>query len=546
MATSFPSELPNEAPESERLVAVALRRLPSDVQVYWSVAWAGTRAGRKTVGEADFVVVVPARGVLVVEVKGGGLKLEGDRWYSSWKGNGWRGLRRDPVNQAMESRFGIQRLLGIPGLAFGHAIALPDVSETTAIGLSGPVDIVLSGIDLAGDITAATERVLAFWEMDRVIDDKTLSQLHDGLRPTVHLIASPLGSARLTSETLIQASSNAIIRNAAQLAATERLATSRRLFVYGGAGTGKTVLAVEHSITLAKNGASVRFMCHRPGLARYVRWMLAEKKAPRSIRVHDGLSMKFRLGSADVVVIDEAQDISRERLSRIADVLTRNSTKPAYVFCDPEQSRNGWTPPWDGAQVALVENCRSPGAVAAFAERLTGIRAAPIRADLGPPPRLATYREGPAWKRGLAEAMADATEHLLRDGARPNEILVIALHVNVHKVFSDIAATFYRRGIPTTPLTSNSVAKWPTAPSLDWFSNDDVHLAYGPDVYQGLERRFVVVALPLEFRSGRLPYTLSEEWPFRLRRDVYIALMRATGHITVVGPERWAAAQLGE
>ncbi|MEJ7653246.1 MAG: nuclease-related domain-containing protein, partial [Chloroflexia bacterium] len=102
MARMYPERLPTppESVESaaERWLYTAFERaLPDDVVVMHSVAWLlrerpssdsrywppsePTVADRH--GEADFVIIHPRRGVLILEVKGGVIRRDGaaDKWY---------------------------------------------------------------------------------------------------------------------------------------------------------------------------------------------------------------------------------------------------------------------------------------------------------------------------------------------------------------------------------------------------------------------------------------------------------------------------------
>jgi Holliday junction resolvase-like predicted endonuclease len=58
--------------EAERLLSRAFQeQLPNDYVVMNGVKWLNRRRRYDAVGEADFVIVHPRRGLLVLEVKGG-------------------------------------------------------------------------------------------------------------------------------------------------------------------------------------------------------------------------------------------------------------------------------------------------------------------------------------------------------------------------------------------------------------------------------------------------------------------------------------------
>ena len=70
MARIFPCSNPDRQPDSEKRVADLLRALEDSWDVFQSVIWQGPRGGRPSDGEADFVLVHPRHGILVLEVKG--------------------------------------------------------------------------------------------------------------------------------------------------------------------------------------------------------------------------------------------------------------------------------------------------------------------------------------------------------------------------------------------------------------------------------------------------------------------------------------------
>ena len=82
MATLIPRIIPETSPKSERRVHRALGDLSQDWTALHSVKWQSRRNGRPGDGEADFVLIHPRRGILVLEVKGGEVSVEAGTWYT--------------------------------------------------------------------------------------------------------------------------------------------------------------------------------------------------------------------------------------------------------------------------------------------------------------------------------------------------------------------------------------------------------------------------------------------------------------------------------
>ena len=80
--------IPNKAFQTESLGEVDIfnafkKQLPDDYTVLHSLRWIGSTR-RRSQGEADFVVFHPQKGILVIEVKGGIIRLDNNRrWHQA-------------------------------------------------------------------------------------------------------------------------------------------------------------------------------------------------------------------------------------------------------------------------------------------------------------------------------------------------------------------------------------------------------------------------------------------------------------------------------
>ena len=96
--------------------------------------------------EGDFVIAVPERGMLVLEVKGGKIELRDGRWFQNS-----RDMEKPPLAQARRTAELIRRRFEEAGAfypPFGHAVVFP---ETPFSGAGGPDDVrdrVLNQYDL--------------------------------------------------------------------------------------------------------------------------------------------------------------------------------------------------------------------------------------------------------------------------------------------------------------------------------------------------------------------------------------------------------------
>ena len=143
MAVMHPSRIPDYVlrdPYREAEVAVYERlrdQLPDAYHCYYSRPWLGlTPEGDEREGEADFVVAHPAEGLLVIEVKGGGVsrRVDTEEWVSKNR-LGITNKIKDPVQQASRSKHALlAKLKEQPGwnarfVTARHGVILPDCSR---------------------------------------------------------------------------------------------------------------------------------------------------------------------------------------------------------------------------------------------------------------------------------------------------------------------------------------------------------------------------------------------------------------------------------
>lgn len=165
MARTTPARTKNFArsPGERRLYAV-LEGLPDRMSVIHGPDWFG-KAGRAE-GEADFVIVDPEAGVLVVEVKGGSIACGSGQWRQGGQGGRpWKVI--DPHGQGRDSQHALRRHLtqavGAEDVLFGHVVWFPD-ADVSAVPLppGAPKSLTLDQGSLA-DPAAAVAETFAFW-----------------------------------------------------------------------------------------------------------------------------------------------------------------------------------------------------------------------------------------------------------------------------------------------------------------------------------------------------------------------------------------------
>jgi hypothetical protein len=431
----------------EQAVYEALRTLPDSVHVFHSLRWIrtpGMRAARE--GESDFLVFDPDRGLLVIEVKSGGIRVEAGAWYQRNLSTLIEKQMQNPVEQANRSRwFLIEYLearLGaqIPCPVY-HAVWFPSVRFPRQ-GLPPELHpAMVMDADTLSNPAEAVRAAFAFGSggpRPAQIARHEVRHVLQALAPTVYAVPSIRQGIETRERTFVRLT-------AEQARVLDFLEEQHRAVVAGAAGTGKTMVGLALARRLADAGQPVTFLCYNAPLKAYLE---ARHASPRiTFHTFDSLAAAYvpeRAGDFDAakkelvdllttapkpafqhVIVDEGQDFDNDWIEAISDATARTF----YVFYDANQLiQRDRVPRWiERAECRLVlrRNCRTTTQIAQFAYRcaLHPIAPGPETTD-GPKPRV--Y---PCTTRDTAADRAAALLcELLADGKyAPHDVAVLTL-----------------------------------------------------------------------------------------------------------------------
>src|SRR6266511_5365571 len=251
MARMYPDAISpkTDSAAERRLYELFRAHLGDDYIVFHSVSWQALDNRRRPQdGEADFVIAHEKLGILLLEVKGGLIDYDpsSGRWTSTDRGGYAHPLKRSPVDQVMESKHTLKRLLeahiGGPAGNIGHAVAFPDIGYRDENGLPNlSREIVLDSTDRA-DVASWVERALRFYRGDAGVDRTAPGDA------AVQALKELLGKAREFRPVLwgefIAEGEQLIKLTEEQYRLLDVLSFQRRALIIGCAGSGKTLLAV--------------------------------------------------------------------------------------------------------------------------------------------------------------------------------------------------------------------------------------------------------------------------------------------------------------
>lgn len=486
--------------------------------------------------EVDFVVAIEGAGIVCLEVKGG------EVWHD---GEAWRQLRRghnhphkiDPVRQARAACYALRDFVESDPrwtqnrLRWDYVVVLPNAEIDADFALPEcPRWKVIDRNDLA-TLADKLRYVLLRQELDRpLLSIQGIDQLSTALSgrglPQRSVVARALAN---------EDAADALTEH--QAVVLDAIKLLNRVEVRGGAGSGKTFLAMEQARRLSAKGQRVALVCYSHGLASYLERITAtwsRRQQPGYVgEFHDlgkqwgapegpdesiataetaqfwehdlplqmaELAMELEHGHRfDSIVVDEAQDFADSWWEPLLIALKDPDDGGIYVFTDEGQrvfDRHG-SPPVPLVPLLLDHNVRNTRQIANAFQPLVDH---PMRFLGG---------EGPAVKF-VACAREDAlgvgddeVELLLEEGWRPEDVALLT--------------TGSRHPEQTERQKDGHKAYWDSF----W---DAEQVFYGHVLgFKGLERRAVVVVV-------------NETSQFeRSRERLYVGLSRARDQLVVCG-----------
>lgn len=374
----FPARIPEAIRANKRRGAecrvydTLCAQLAGPWHVYYSRPWLGLdRDGRDKDGEADFVLAHPEYGMLVLEVKGGGIRYDAvhDKWTSTNSDHETVKIK-NPATQATTNKHELLKKLkkraGWGGRYINARIGVvfPDCKVPHDLAPNLPRYSVAGVIEM---------QKLGSWVEQRLIgNDEALENVappgQDGLAIMDGFFAESFQLEQPMAASLLQADHELRIMTERQALVLQLLEQHRRLAIPGAAGTGKTALAVEKARRLATQGMRTLLLCYNRPLAVHLRLQLGTidnlevssfhalvRKLARRARLDvpddsdarklDGTWGRLLMEALehlaserfDAIVVDEGQDLDEGWLPAVEMLLRDAQQGVLYVFYDDNQ-----------------------------------------------------------------------------------------------------------------------------------------------------------------------------------------------------------------
>lgn len=474
-------------------------------------------------GEIDFVVLC-GLGLFCLEVKGGGVACRDGLWIFTDRWGEQHTSSEGPFEQAKSGTYALksllQRALGpgvLQGVTFGWAVALPDCPfPIQSVEFDAALVIDAERLRPATGLVDSLRRMSSFWRAKepspRNLDPSLIKRIVEACRPSVDMV--PLlgdhiqGVARrvtsLTSD---------------QYQFLDALEDAPRVLCYGGAGTGKTFLAVEAARRERASGRSVIVVCRSPVLAEFLRCRVDSKTPVRTAR-----DLQTAVSAADRVltlIVDEAQDfLTLENLQRLDQVVEGGLERGRWrVFLDPNNQAGIYGEyeadalellrGYGAAPLKLRRNCRNTVPIVHQTQLATGADIGSTIIDGGGPAvEIVTVADS----TDEAAALAARIQKWQDEGVEPGAITVLSPVEFRLSAASLLPETFRRR---MTLLGPSTVRRWPGS-TLSFATIEQ---------FKGLENHCIAVV-------GLDGYNASD----RATSELYVGMTRAHAGLWIAMP----------
>lgn len=542
------------SPAERKLFDKFARELPDDFTVLHSLGVARHRY--KLYAEADFVLIHPSA-IIVFEVKGGRIARRDGAWYFTDRFGSMHRRRESPMQQAASVtaaiRNAVRHLFGQLSpqatVAYGSSTFFPDIefAEVSpewdlrriydAAAWHRPMrEIVQDAVDYS---RAEMQRTTS--HAPTVLSADQLAKLKEYLRGDFEKVPS-LASAVAGHE-------HEMVRLATpQYAIIDRTAKNLRMVIEGPAGSGKTLIALECARRHAEAGRRVLYVCYNKLLALHLQAYASRNKFTGSLsigtlhghclsvlreagvripaevadrelfadeiprKVAEALASLSGLRRWEVLVVDEGQDIASHApfIRALEGLIEGGFGKGRWIwFEDPRQRiiRHGGSEPLDlsifsPSFFTLTKNWRNTDQIATFTSVATTFPLPELSGIAGP-----TVRTFSGGAEERAKALDATVAALLRDGCRPEHIVLLTARAEQRASFADRTSIAGLKPVPFDPtLTAES--------GQIRFSS-----VYR---FKGLEAKVIILA------------DIDELSSVEARREAYVGMSRANSALYVV------------
>ncbi|MBA5249088.1 MAG: nuclease [Gammaproteobacteria bacterium] len=475
-----------------------------------------TKHQYKRFGEADFVIVCEY-GLFVFEVKGGGVSSKNGVWHTINR-NQEKHRIQNPFTQAETAMHAINKEIKESNkfyhlsVAIGYGVIFPDIRWNEKSSEWDKTTICDSGKFI--NFETFLSQFFRYWHGKAANKDtlsvENIKAIAQYLRPNFEIMESLYSQLDRVEDSVIRLTE-------AQYQYLDIVVSNIRVLCSGGAGTGKTFLAIELAKRIAKKDKKVAIICK----SIWLKFYLTSKIMNESVTISSIDSAKVdmrRLGleQYDVLIVDEGQDVFNREDIAILDDIIKNGIKEGewYIFHDINHQSGLFGEVDNNAfeclkgcattHIPLFVNCRNTSPIIAKIQSLLSVEMGSKTIDNGP--KVVEIID----KEVAGKTLNDTIQSLLNDGIPTSSITLLS-----PLDYKESSVNFLTKTMQDSivKLDNFSIQSFPPANiSFSEIKN-----------FKGLENEVIIVIdliYPVDTSANKALY--------------YVAMSRARGLLTVI------------
>lgn len=440
-------------------------------------------------GEIDFLVCASNLGVFALEVKGGRIARKDGVWVYTDKYGVEHEKVRGPFEQASEGMFSVKEELknkserkSVQNALCGYGVMFPDI-----VYENSDIDIAQAEIfdKRDGQFVGKYIKRLADYNKDKLRQKKVfvVYPSDEDIDSIVTVLRKDFDKALPLSAKIEYSEKNLITLTEEQYRCIDGLASNKRCLISGGAGTGKTVLAIKNASESVAQGKKLGMFCYNLLLERELRRHFENSDLQPAYvgsltKFCEDLVKKYQLFDFstitdyadfykrqlpeyaleaiaidgvkfDKIIIDEAQDLMTPEYLLVVDALLNGGLKKGewYFFGDFDYQTIYNRGISDRRAVDMLEeeagfatfkltvNCRNTPNIQREMNRIAGIDCETLSKDKSAPEVKYVQFADAEQEVELLEAELDK---LLAAGIKPSEITLLSAFKRDRSVVSKV------------------------------------------------------------------------------------------------------------
>ena len=325
--------------------------------------------------EIDFLFISKS-GILVIEVKGGRVSRDGGAWKFKDRYGNINEKNEGPDVQANTAKYALKKKLekqfsniNFNNIVLGWAVIFPDV-DYAAQSLELPDELVCDVDSMKKNpFKMFLTNVYKYWIKNKTSKRRQYSRLTpQEIRSIKHYIRPNFDLGQTLRSSIKQSHIDMVKMTKAQYNTLEQCIESKRILCTGGAGTGKTFLAVE-TIKRYTNSKTI-FLCKSKILSIFLKNQI-DNDLVEVLSLDDLMNLNIKPNIYDVLVVDEGQDLLSMKVLEVLDYLLVNGLEKGRWrwfmdmnnqsgvdgICDKEGYE--FLISYDPSIIRLNENCRN-------------------------------------------------------------------------------------------------------------------------------------------------------------------------------------------